>query len=181
MFKAKEFEKYFKKDNYKVDSYYQNYAEKYVKYSGAIKWNWSSAFFNLFWLLYRKSYRGFIIVLLSILSIKAILGHQISGVMTPILFIIFGIFGNNLYFWDLKMKILNDSKSFGVERLWVVLLFIPFILLFIFFVGLNIFWSLIFVLPLIAFGSIFIGIGMFWLVALLSPIVFALIIFSFVV
>ena len=90
----------------KKSSYYIDYFNRYKTNTNFISWNWSSFFFGAYWLLYRKLFLIFFLVILITVSSITLLG-PFANLTTIILSLVFGMFGNNIYIRFVEHKILS--------------------------------------------------------------------------
>lgn len=89
--------------------YYMNKYFKMKEKNSIVSWNWPAFFFSNFWLIYRKMYLYAVIVwLISFFNI--IISINSSNVLGWIIWIVMGIFGNNLYIKHVEKFV--DNMSF---------------------------------------------------------------------
>lgn len=123
-----EFESYYQDDNEDAETYYADYAQRYIGSPKAVKWNWAAFLFTTLWLLSRKGYRASFAALVGegvafLLLALAITASGLSrewaiGLMLGSRFflqVLWGFFGNNLYFWDMERRMQAGSQARGVN------------------------------------------------------------------
>ncbi|MGI6450139.1 MAG: DUF2628 domain-containing protein [Desulfitobacteriia bacterium] len=109
-----------------------------------ISWNWASFLFGTAWMVYRKMYATFVIFFIVEMVIGAILAAlEINYLFFTIpLKIIFGLFGNHLYFMHFNRKVrkateynITSDKYFekigGVSKLGVVIYMVLYLIIYI--------------------------------------------------
>jgi hypothetical protein len=80
-------------------------------------WNWAAAFFGTVWMFYRRMYKMAIVCWVVLMAIQALLhyvapdGHLIRFIFSVAVFVLFGLFGDKLYF-----KHVQDELAKGVKR-----------------------------------------------------------------
>lgn len=81
----------------------------------AVAWNWSAFFFNILWLAYRRCYKWAILSWLGLVVVSGILGAisggTLAGILPLIYCVLFGMFGDSLYFYAIKEKIYKTKQK----------------------------------------------------------------------
>jgi len=123
---------YTKRDNYYAKAYDAIILEKKSVY-----WNWPAAFFQIYWLLYRRMYfeafvYSLVWAILGVISIFFIQPYPsfyvISSIFSGvILFVVFGLFGTTLYVYGIKKRVENAKNipSSSVDDMVVLLASLP--------------------------------------------------------
>lgn len=88
-----------------------------------IAWNWSAFFFNLLWLVYRRCYKWAVLSWLGLIVVSGILGAisggALAGILPLVYCVLFGLFGDSLYFYAIREKIYK-SKQKGLSDVDII-------------------------------------------------------------
>ena len=107
---------------------------KYMKrfYGEKRKFNWGSGFFCQSWLFYRGMLKEYFLVIIVIIFLYGILFSFWVNVMSIIVLLLFGMFGDYYYFKSLQKRIIKkkgEITRFKIYFIVINLLFPPMILL----------------------------------------------------
>lgn len=95
----------------KKQSYYMTKWKKFKEPgNNGISWNWAAFFLNFFWLAYRKMYIHAIVVGVIYFIIGEVLSENLTSLSGLILGVVFGLFGNKIYY-DYSKKEIHKIKS----------------------------------------------------------------------
>lgn len=137
MQKNQDLKRFYTKDHSPYNGYYDEFAKRQSASPRTVMWNWSAFCFGPAWLAYRKAYGVALAVILAEYVISFVIGC-IMGVACaylfksgplPIWLMIFlanllsllvfmplrGLFGNSLYFWDLRRRATAGSEKTGTS------------------------------------------------------------------
>lgn len=92
---------YYETKNPATNAYYDAFAQRQAANPRAVMWNWSAFFLGPLWLFYRKAYRAAALLLVADLAACM----TVQNVPFDCLAIVaMGLFGNNIYFWDMRRR-----------------------------------------------------------------------------
>lgn len=108
--------------------YYVDIANKNSDSEFFVSWNWASFFFSTIWLIYRRCYLGAIVsmVVISMLSTPLALiatiidptSFVVSTIFSWLPYLLFGLFGNSIYFYFIKSKI-ERLENVGFDEKYI--------------------------------------------------------------